>query len=101
MEESAFVLSKIERVIVTGAACLLVFLLGWVFHNFDNRLAEQGATMQKMVVQQAVTNEQLMTQNQLLSNVPGLTQKAAEMRIQIDRNTQDIKDLQSVKGLRR
>lgn len=90
-----------EKLVLGGCIGLLVFLLGWTFHNFDGRLQVQGETMQRMVIQQAVTNAQLLTQNQLLSDVPSLTQHSAEMRVQIDRNTQDIKDLQSVRALRR
>jgi len=83
-----------------GAVALLVFLLGWVFRNFDSRLETQADTMNKVVTAQAVTNAQLSTLSQQLADVPGLTRQIAEIKVQTDRNTQDIHELQSVQRLK-
>jgi hypothetical protein len=93
-------LGVVERRVLSGAFALLVFLLGYVFHNFDSRLEEQGKSMAAMATQQAVTNSQLQTLSQQLADVPGLTQRVVELRVQVDRNTADIHDLQS-KGAHR
>jgi hypothetical protein len=95
-----FKLGPIERWVIAGGFGLLVFLLGYVFRNFDTRLEVQASTMQTLVTQQAVTNAQLQTLSQQLSDVPGLTRGMAEIKVQVERNSQDIHELQQVKGLR-
>ncbi|WP_458788955.1 hypothetical protein [Dyella jiangningensis] len=83
-----------------GLSALLVFLLGWVFRNFDSRLETQSKAMQELSTAQAVTNAQLATLSQQLSDVPGLTRQMAEIKVQTDRNTQDIHELQTVRRLK-
>lgn len=95
-----FRLGPVERWVLGAAAALLVFLVGWVFNNFDARLATQDKTMQTVVTQQAVTNAQLSTLSQQLSDVPGLTRQMAEIKVQVERNSQDIHDLQSTRHLK-
>lgn len=95
-----FRLGPIERWTVMGGVALLVFLLGWVFRNFDNRLQAQADTMNQVVIAQAVTNSQLQTLSGQLADVPGLTRQVVEIKVQTDRNTQDIHELQSVRKLR-
>lgn len=95
-----FRLGPIERWTVMGGVALLVFLLGWVFRNFDNRLESQAKTMQDVVTAQAVTNSQLSTLNQQLADVPGLTRQVVEIKVQVERNSQDIHELQQVRKLR-
>lgn len=95
-----FRLGPVERWTVMGAVALLVFLLGWVFRNFDNRLEAQANTMNTVVTQQAVTNAQLSTLTQQLADVPGLTRQVAELKIQTQRNSEDIREMQQVKRLR-
>lgn len=95
-----FRLGRIEQIVIGGAFSLLVFLIGYVFHSFDTRLETQDKTMQSVVTAQAVTNAQLATLSQQLSDVPGLTRQMAEIKVQTDRNTQDIHELQSVRHLK-
>ncbi|MET3654072.1 hypothetical protein [Dyella japonica] len=93
-------LGPVEKLVVGGVVALLVFLLGWVFRNFDSRLQAQNETMNKVVTAQAVTNAQLTTLSQQLSDVPGLTRQMAELKVQTERNSQDIHELQQVRKLR-
>lgn len=95
-----FRLGPVERWVIGIAALALVSLLGYVFHSFDNRLEAQANTMQTVVTQQAVTNAQLQTLSQQLADVPGLTRAMAEAKVQIERNTQDIRELQQTRKLR-
>lgn len=95
-----FKLGPIERVVIGGAFALLVFLIGYVFNSFDGRLAAQDKTMQAVVTAQAVTNAQLQTLSQQLSDIPGLTRKMAEIDVRTERNTQDIHELQQVRKLK-
>ncbi len=95
-----FRLGPVERWVIGACATLLIFLLGWVFNSFDARLATQDKTMQTVVTQQAVTNAQLSTLSQQLSDVPGLTRQMAELKVQTQRNSEDIHELQSVRRLK-
>lgn len=95
-----FRLGPVERWVIAGSATLLIFLLGYVFHSFDNRLEMQATTMQTVVTNQAVTNAQLQTLSQQLADVPGLTRAMAEAKVQIERNTSDIRELQQTRKLR-
>lgn len=95
-----FRLGPIERVVIGGAFTLLVFLISYTFHSFDSRLETQDKTMQTVVTSQAVTNSQLQTLNQQLADVPGLTRQMAEIKVNTDRNTLDIHELQQVRHLK-
>ncbi|TPG50680.1 hypothetical protein EAH75_04370 [Rhodanobacter glycinis] len=64
------------------------------------RAEAQGSTMQTVVTQQAVTNAQLQTLSQQLADVPGLTRAMAEAKVQIERNTSDIRELQQTRRLK-
>ncbi|WP_161596274.1 hypothetical protein [Rhodanobacter glycinis] len=52
------------------------------------------------MTQQAVTNAQLQTLSQQLADVPGLTRAMAEAKVQIERNTSDIRELQQTRRLK-
>lgn len=95
-----FRLGPVERYVIAGAFSLLTFLAWWVFHEFSVRLDNSDKTQQTILVNQAVTNEQLRTLSSQLSDVPGLTRQIAELQVQTARNTQDIRDLQQMKGLK-
>jgi len=100
-------LGPVEKIGVAAAFALLVFLLGYVFHSFDGRMEGQEKSMKDqkdamgtLVTQQAVTNAQLQTLSQQLSDVPGLTRQVVEIKVQTERNTQDIHELQQVRKLK-
>jgi len=93
-------LGLVERWGLTAAFGLLVFLLAYVFNSFDSRLAKQAQAMQDMVTAQAVTSAQLQALTSQLSDVPGLTRQMAELKVQVQRNSEDIHELQQVKRLR-
>jgi hypothetical protein len=95
-----FKLGLVERWVIAGVFALMVFLLGYVFKSFDNRLEKQGTTLQTVVTQLAVSNSQLTVLSTQLADVPGLTQKVAEIKVQTDRNSADIHELQQVRSLR-
>lgn len=95
-----FRLGPVERWVIGVASLLLMSLLGYIFHSFDARLETQARTMQVVVTNQAVTNSQLSTLSAQLADVPGLTQKLAEIKVQVDRNSSDIHELQQVRKLR-
>lgn len=96
----SFKLGPIERWVIAVAALALMGLLSYVFHSFDDRLEKQGNTMSTVVTQQAITNVQLVTLNNQLQDMPQIASKIAEMKVQVDRNSSDIHELQQVKRLR-
>lgn len=87
-------LGTVERRVLSAGFSLLVFLLGWVFHNFDARLEDQGKAMSSMATQQAVMNDRLATLTQQLADIPGITQRVAELQVRVERNTADIHEIQ-------
>lgn len=95
-----FRLGPVERYVIAAAFSVLSFLAWWVFHEFSVRLDASDKTQQTILVNQAVTNEQLHALSSQLSDVPGLTRQIAELQVQTARNTQDIRDLQQVRGLK-
>lgn len=96
-----FTLGPVERKVISLALLVFVSLVSWVFYGFADRMKTQGSTMDHIVIQQAVTNQQLQMLSTQLADVPGLTRQIAELQVQATRNAQDIRDLQQVKGLRR
>jgi hypothetical protein len=92
-------LGPIERYAIPGILGLLVFLLGFVFHNFDGRLEASDKTTQAVLTSQAVTNAKLDNLSSELVDVPLLTIRIAEIKVQVERNSSDIHELQQVKGL--
>ena len=102
-----FRLGPVERWVVGLGALILVSLTGYVFHSFDDRLEKQsqametqGKAMSDVIKAQAVTNYQLQTLSSQLADVPSLTRQMAELKVQTDRNAQDIHDLQQVRRLK-
>jgi hypothetical protein len=93
-------LGPIERYAIPGILGLMVFLLGFVFHNFDGRLAASEISNQAMLISQAATNAKLDSISSQLTSVPSLTVSVAELKVQTDRNSSDIHDLQETKKLR-
>lgn len=102
-----FKLGPVERYGVAAAALLLVTSLGWIFDQTLSQLRdqrasiiEQGKQLTSVITQQAVTNAQLSTLNQQLADVPSLTRQMAELKVQVERNSSDIHDLQDRGGHR-
>jgi gas vesicle protein len=96
-----FSLGPVERWVAGAVAAALGVLIWWTFtgitsrqDTFSQRQDKFSQTQQQMLTQQAVTNAQLQTLSKQLSDVPGLTRQMAEMQVQVQRNQQDIHDLQ-------
>lgn len=95
-----FRLGPVERKAITVVFVAFTSLVTWLFLGFAGKLQSQGETMNKIVTQQAVTNQQLQTLSSQLSDVPGLTRQIAELQVTVARNSQDIHDLQQVRAAR-
>lgn len=101
-----FSLGPVERWVLGAGVTLLFVAAGFIFTSITGQMQDQGSAIKALSgqlgdvkTQQAVTNAQLAALNQQLANVAGLTNKVAEMKVQLDRNSSDIHELQQVKGL--
>ena len=102
-----FRLGPIERWVVIACAAALLGSLSWIFRSVTGQQEQQGQAIKDQTVllnnlkeQQAVTNSQLQTLNAQLADVPSLTRQMAELKVQTERNAQDIHELQQVRRLK-
>lgn len=103
-----FVLGAVERWVVGLGATALVALIGLLYVGITTKIDEGTqntkaltATVGQVVTQQAVTNGQVATLTQQLSDVPRLTRDVAETKVRVDRLEQDTKELRQLQGLKR
>ena len=89
-----FALGPVERWIVGLIALAAGSLATWTVWTFDEQLEKQGETQQELLRAAAVTNEKLESIASQMANIPSLLQTTAQMRVQIDRNASDIRELQ-------
>lgn len=95
-----WILGPVEISLVAALPGVLLLLLGWLGTSFANNLSDQGKAIGQLGTQQAVTNAQLQTLTAQLADVPSLTRQMAELSIQVKRNSDDIRELRAVRGLR-
>lgn len=95
-----FSLGPVERWAVGIGAAVLVALIGWVANSITTRLDGLADAQGTLRTQQAVTNAQLTTLSAQLADVPQLTRQMAEIKVQVDRNSEDIKELRSTRNLK-
>lgn len=100
-------LSVVEKFVLGGAFTLLCSLLGIVYQTYSTGQEKQTvatdalkSSIGEIKTQQAVTNAQLQALTQQLSNIPQLTSDVATLKVQVDRNSSDIHELQQVRKLR-
>lgn len=95
-----FKLGPIEKWIVSIVVLLTGSLLVWVFNAVTSTQATQGQTLSDIKTQQAVTNSKLDQLTTSMANVPQLTSDVATLKVQTQRNTEDIHELQQVGKLK-
>ena len=96
-----FALAPSDKWIIASILAMLVSVLGYIGHGFSSQLYEQGQTLQHIVVQQAVTNAQMLTLSSQLADVPGLARAVAEAKIKMDENSRRINDLEQLRNFKR
>ncbi|GEM_PF-578650 len=89
-----FKLGPIEKWVVAAAGTTLMGLAYLTYQGISDTQLRQGSDLQDIKTQQAVTNAQLSALSKQLSDVPVMRQTTAEIKVQVLRNTQDIRDLQ-------
>ena len=95
-----FALGPVERWIVGIAAAALLALCYGGWQSIVSRQDSQADLLAKVVTQQAVTSAQLTTLQAQLADVPNLTRQIAEIKVQVQRNTDDIHELRGMRGLK-
>ena len=96
-----FALASADKWVIASILAVLVSVLGYIGHGFSNQLSTQGDTLQRIVVQQAVTNAQMLTLSSQLADVPGLSRTIAEVKVKVEENTRRIGDLEQLRNLKR
>jgi hypothetical protein len=95
-----FTLGPVERWIVGACAAALLGLCYGGWSSIVSKQDTQADLLAKVVTQQAVTSAQITTLQAQLADVPSLTRQIAEIKVQADRNTEDIQELRGMRGLK-
>ncbi len=82
-------IGPVERALLIAAGAGIIGLGGWSW----DKLNDMSDSIAVMSTQQAITNSRLDTLTIQLADIPAISRQVAEMRVQIDRNTRDIHDL--------
>lgn len=95
-----------ERWILAGGGLVVIALAGMAWNDMRARqksqalaLAEQSDQIATLAQAQQVTNARLTMLITQLADVPQLTRNVAELDVQVNRNTTDIRELRQVRGL--
>lgn len=92
-------IGPVEKWVAGIVALVVVSLVAWVFNSVTSAQNEQGKTLTEIKTQQAVTNDRLQNLGTALSNIPQISSDVATLKVQVDRNTSDIHELQQVRKL--
>lgn len=58
------------------------------------------ASVQTLLTQQALTNQQLQTISAQISGVPALNTQVVELKVRVDQHDQEIRELKQLRGMR-
>lgn len=59
------------------------------------------ASVNTLLTQQAVTNQQLLTISGQISGVPAMSTQVAELKVRVDQHDQDIRELKQLREVKR
>lgn len=86
---SHFVLGPVEKWAIVAVATACTALAYWLV-----------SSVQTLVTQAAVTNSRLSDLSQQLTDVPELRRQVVELKVRVDQQETDIKELRGTRGLR-
>ena len=95
-----FVLGPIEVGVASIIPAMLLGLLVWLGSSVMARLDKAGETMERLGTQQAVMTAQLTTLSLQLADVPALNVRISRLEVKQEANTETIKELRGVRGLK-
>ena len=103
-----FALATTDKWIIGLILGVLFSVLGYIGHQFSSQMENLRGrndllveTMQRVVIQQAVTNAQMGTLSSQLADVPGMAKAIIEVKIRGEDNTRRIGDLEQLRNLKR
>ncbi|WP_414488861.1 hypothetical protein [Stenotrophomonas maltophilia] len=89
-------LGPVEKWIVGAFASFMIAGGYWLISSMQAVLTQQQVTNQQM----ATVQQQLQTFNTQLADVPALKLELAKQAVQVEQNKQDIKELKQLRGLK-
>lgn len=89
-------LGPVERWFVGAVAGGIVLGVVWLVGSVQTILTQQQVTNQQVMTVQ----QQLQTINTQLADVPALKLELAKLSIQVEQNKADVKELKSLRGVR-
>ena len=87
---SHFVLGPVEKAATALIGALLAAGAIWLI-----------ASVNTLLTQQAVTNQQLLTISGQISGVPAMSTQVAELKVRVDQHDQDIRELKQLREVKR
>ncbi len=95
-----YMIGAVEMWICVVVATSLLAIVAWGAVWVITSINDLGKTVASMDARTQVIQAQGNTLTLQLADVPRLTTRVAELSVQVDRNSDDIKELRSVRGLR-
>lgn len=95
-----YMIGAIEMWICVVVASSLLAIIAWGAVWVITSINELGKTVSAMDARTQVIQAQGNTLTLQLADVPRLTTKVAELSVQVDRNSDDIKELRGMRGLK-
>ncbi|MDH1192542.1 hypothetical protein [Stenotrophomonas sp. GD03958] len=89
-------LGPVEKWIAGAFASFMIAGGYWLISSMQAVLTQQQVTNQQM----ATVQQQLQTFNTQLADVPALKLELAKQAVQVEQNKQDIKELKQLRGLK-
>ena len=89
-------LGPVERWIAVVIAGAFVYGAYWLVGSVQSMLTQQQVTNQQM----ATVQQQLQTINTQLADVPALKLELAKLAVQVEQDKQDIRELKQLRGLK-
>ena len=89
-------LGPVERWIAVVIAAAFVYGAYWLVGSVQSMLTQQQVTNQQM----ATVQQQLQTINTQLADVPALKLELAKLAVQVEQDKQDIRELKQLRGLK-
>lgn len=89
-------LGPVEKWIVGAFASFMIAGGYWLISSMQAVLTQQQVTNQQM----ATVQQQLQTFNTQLADVPALKLELVKQAVQVEQNKQDIKELKQLRGLK-
>jgi len=89
-------LGPVERWVATAIAAAVVYSAYWLVGSVQSMLTQQQVMNQQVMTVQ----QQLQTINTQLADVPALKLELAKQAVQVEQNKADIRELKQLRGVK-